>query len=373
MRETQEIIKRIEQLPRDEKAVLATVVDVRGSSYRLPGAKMLVLKTGETYGMVSGGCLESDLLERAKRVLETGAPEVFVYDTTRDEDSVFSLNMGCRGIVRILLEPIDRKSPLKELLGAGDRQRERAAATLIAGGEEEKIGARITYDPLLLFELAGFSDRPDNFLPVREDLIGFLSDQSQRPQLKRYELKEGEFEFFFDKTVRPTELVIYGAGADAVPLSEIAKSLGWLVSVVDHRRAFADRKRFPLADRVIILPPEELAAGPVLGENSVAVLMTHNYKHDKKILRRLLKTDTRYIGVLGPKRRTEKILREFEDEGWKVSDRALENLYAPVGLDLGADTPEGIALSIAAEIEAVLKGRAGGFLRERTGSIYQRD
>ncbi len=158
-----------------------------------------------------------------------------------------------------------------------------------------------------------------------------------------------------------------------MPLAEIAKNLGWRVVVFDHRTAFANRERFANADKIVISRPEDVAENIKIAENSVAVVMTHNYEHDKNLLRFLLKSNAKYVGSLGPKRRAENILQEFSAAGILFSADELEKFYAPVGLDIGAETPEAIALSIIAEINAVLSKRRGGFLRDRKGSIYERD
>ncbi len=352
MKEIQEILKKISELQPDEKAVLATVVDVQGSSYRLPGAKMLILESGETFGIVSGGCLEADVLERAKKVLETNEPQVFTYDTTDDLDSVFSMNMGCRGIVRILLESISNQY-LDFLINSFEKKK---GVSLVFLAPEDQIGRRVY-----------FSEDSVRGEQIEKDYLETLISGQSR--IGKY----NDWEFFFERIKPPLDLTVFGAGADAVPLMKIAKNLGWRVNVVDHREKVLTKERFPNADEIIISRPEDLSENIAIGENSVVVLMTHNYEHDKHILRHLLKTDAKYIGALGPKRRTENILQELTEEGLNFSEEDLSKLYAPVGLDIGADTPEGIALSIVAEIQAVLKDRTGGFLRNRTGSIYGRD
>src|SRR5215213_2478437 len=148
MKEIKEILERVSALGSNEHAILATVVDVQGSGYRLPGARMLVLENGDTFGMVSGGCLEADVLERAKKVLASGRAEVFTYDTTDDENSVFSLNMGCRGIVRILLESVGRENILlTNLQGVREDREKRTIATLISSSAREaEVGARLFYE-----------------------------------------------------------------------------------------------------------------------------------------------------------------------------------------------------------------------------------
>lgn len=258
---------------------------------------MLIRSDGQTIGTVSGGCLEADVLERAKKVLDSGEAEVFTYDTTGNEDSVFSLNMGCRGVIDIRLEPIGKDS------------------TLIA----EMRAA--------------------------------------------YERREAS-----DNVQVPIAVMLYGAGADAVPFVRIAAELGWQVTVHDHRPAYLTAERFPDARDLI---PQVVDETPVLNSDNrtAAVIMTHNYTRDRLVLPALLTSDVFYIGALGPKRRTEQLLDEI-DGSFTPDQLAL--LYAPAGLDIGADTPEGIALSIIGEIQSVLTTRGGGHLRNRQGSIYDR-
>jgi len=375
MKELQDILAKIEAFQPNERAILATVVDVQGSSYRLPGAKMLILETGETFGTVSGGCLEADVLERAKRVLQTGAAQVFTYDTTANEDSVFSLNMGCRGVIRILLETIERRSILiRALQIAFENQERQVIATLISADSslDIPIGGRIFYSEVEQFD---FKNLP-KFLESSRRLLNdceIFFDENSISQIKTYETEQGSFEFFFENIKPPVSLVVFGAGADAVPLVSFAKGLGWRVSIVDHRPAIATEERFPKADEIIISRPENLDENLFVSAQTVAVLMTHDYSKDKEILRRVLPLNPVYAGVLGPKRRTETMLQELADEGEKLSVEQRQKLYAPVGLDIGADTPEAIALSIIGEINAVLSKRDGGFLRNRKGSIYNRN
>ncbi len=299
LKEIKEILQSVTALADGEKAILATVIDVRGSGYRLPGARMLVLENGDTFGMVSGGCLEADVLERAKKVLASGNSEVFTYDTTQDENSVFSLNMGCRGVIEILLEPVGKDS------------------TIIAEMRAAYEGREVSKH--------------------------------------------------FDT---PIAVMLFGAGADAMPFVRIAADLGWQVTVYDHRPAFLTAERFPDAQNLVLQKTDETPDTVIADDRTAAVIMTHNYARDRFILPALLISDAFYVGALGPKRRTEQLLEEI---GKAFSEEQLSRLYAPVGIDIGGDTPESIALSIIAEIQSVLKNRGGGHLRDRHGSIYGRN
>ena len=356
------------------RTILATVVDVKGSSYRLPGARMLIRENGEMIGTVSGGCLEADVLERAKRVLQTGKTEIFIYDTTSHADSVFTLNMGCRGVIRILLEPFDSgDNLLKAWNNVFQEQKQLLVATLISTEYTDKapIGGKIFYSGA---KQLYFENLPEG-LKISDDLRSACNEffeKNEKAQIKEIQTVQGKFELFFEIFSPPINLIVFGAGADAIPVAETAKNLGWCVSVVDHRPAFANKERFPFADQIIIARAEHLAENMTIAKNTVAVVMSHNYEHDKNALRFLLDSNAGYIGALGPKRRTENILRELQETGETFSDEQINKLYAPVGLDIGADTPESIALSIIAEIKSVLSNRNGSFLRLRSGSIYNR-
>ncbi|MBK7932363.1 MAG: XdhC family protein [Pyrinomonadaceae bacterium] len=298
MKEIAEILRVVTRFTDGDKAILATVIDVKGSGYRLPGARMLMLADGQTVGTVSGGCLEADVLERGKKVLASGEAEIFTYDTTGNEDSVFSLNMGCGGVIDIRLEPIGKFSPV--------------------------IGKmRVAYE-----------DRISN----------------------------DEFEI-------PLAVKLFGAGADAIPFVRIGTELGWQITVHDHRHAFLTTERFPTAQMLVHQTACDVLSDLETDDRTAIVIMTHNYARDRYILPPALNSDAFYIGALGPKRRTEQLLEEI---GGSFSPEQLARLYAPAGLDIGADTPEGIALSIIGEIQTVLANRNGGHLRNRQGSIYDR-
>lgn len=362
MKELQEILKKISQLEKDEKAILATVVDVQGSGYRRPSARMLIDENGYSIGTVSGGCLESDVLERAKKILQTGEAQIISYDTIKDEDSVFGLGMGCRGIVRILLEKVSHEDRFFDYLRKVFVEREiLISATLIsANSDAQKICSRLLYyDSKVIF--SDFESEISDLLLNKINGDAF----NKKSFVEQFEFGEILFETFNP----PLNFLLFGAGFDALPLIKFAKESGWRVTAIDHRSAFANAERLPEADEIIVSNSEDSDEKFFADENSVAVVMTHNYERDKEILRRLMNSKCKYIGALGPKKRTEKLLEEI---GENYANEQLTRLYAPVGLDIGADSPEAIALSIVAEIQAVLKNRNGGFLRDREGSIYDR-
>ncbi len=369
MKELAVILEKYKELEKNnQSAVLATVVDVVGSGYRRPGARMLIDENGFGIGTVSGGCLEADVLERAKKVLETGEPTVITYDTTKDENSLFGLGMGCRGIVRILLEKTLDNNLFEFFQKCFDSRQKVCIATCIDAPippDSKSIGKRLFYDAIGTPLNSEYND--DYRAELLTDVLTVLNSNKSFTQI--YQISHGEIEFFIEVLNPPLNLLLFGAGHDALPLVKFAKEIGWRVTAIDHRAAFANAERLPEADEIIVSHSEDLSDNLFQDESSVAVVMTHNYDRDREILRRLLNSKCRYIGALGPKKRTEKLLEEI---GETFSDEQFAKLHAPIGLDIGADTPEAIALSIVAEIQSVLNNRNGGFLRNRKGSIYER-
>lgn len=369
MKELQEILAKISQFAPGEKAILATVVDVQGSGYRRAGARMLIDATGKSIGTVSGGCLEADVLERAKRVLQTGEATVVTYDTTQDENSIFGLNMGCRGIVRVLLEAVNKESILFRAFAFTVEKREKEAiATLIAGENNVNVGGRVFYNRIEQFDFVNLPNSFEDLKSLQADCLEIYASEN-KSVIKNYETAAGACEFLIERLAPPLNMLLFGAGFDALPLIRFAKELGWRVTVIDHRAAFADAERLPEADEIIVSRSEDLPDDLFEDENSVAVIMTHNYERDRDILHRLLNSSCRYIGALGPKTRTEKLIAELRVAGKTFDERNLEKIHAPVGLDIGSETPEEIALAVVAEIKTALSNRRGGFLRERNGAI----
>ncbi len=312
------------------EALLATVVGVSGSTYRRPGARMLLSREGRLAGSVSGGCLEGDILQKAWWRTEDGAAIVTYDSTDADEDVVWGFGLGCNGVVQVLLERVSpgRPGPLNVLTAV---LRERVSQTITT--------VTASTDPAVPLGTAPTGWTPPEGVTVFQEAV--------QP---------------------PVPLVIFGAGQDALPLVRLAKEIGWHVTVVDTRGKRARPERFPHADVVCLGWPEDL----LLDERTAAVVMTHNYPDDRRVLQSLLLSSAGYIGQLGPRVRTERLLAEIADDGLNVTEEMRSRLHAPIGLDLGADNPEEIALSIVAEIQAAQAGRAGGFLRERRAPLHAR-
>jgi xanthine dehydrogenase accessory factor len=345
-------------------AALATVVAVEGSSYRRPGARMWISDTGETAGVLSGGCLERDVTERALKVFQTGQPAVVRYDTTNEDDIVWGLGLGCNGIIDILIEPmsVHVRGLMQLLAECSESDRCGAVATVfhVEGDVEVAVGARAGLYP------DGTVDGTLEIKPIFEDLRDATTSI-----VKRYELPGGHVDVFLEVIQPRTRLIIFGAGYDVSPVVDLAKGLGWHTTVVDTNARVSSRERFSNADLVLLCRPENVLDHVKLTERTLVVTMTHNYLHDLELLRNLLQMSLRYIGCLGPRRRTERLLLEVADGDERLAREYLNQLHAPIGLDIGAETAEEIALSMVSEMRAVLSSRTGTQLRERKGTIHE--
>lgn len=331
MRELEQILELWTAAERaGESAVLATVVKTSGSSYRLPGARLLLTRTGRRAGSISGGCLEDDLLKRAWWLTESG-PVVRRYDTTPDGE-IASYGLGCNGIIHVLLE---RVSPGRaEIL---DLLRE----------------VRTTRRPVTIAHVLSPAAR------AGQRLILDSPDAAVCENL----------DVFVETLAPPVHLLLFGAGDDAVPVADLAKYLGWRVSIFDGRAHYARRDKFARVDELIAAAPAKSAAAVSVDPWTVAVLMTHSYSQDLDALRELSLRPLRYLGILGPRKRSSQLLADAGLDG----ARLLPALHSPMGLDIGADGPHQVALAVIAEIQAALNGRQGGLLREGRGSIHAPD
>jgi xanthine/CO dehydrogenase XdhC/CoxF family maturation factor len=329
MKEFREIVGHL--VAGESAAILATLVSVEGSSYRRPGARMLVTKGGARIGSISGGCLEEDLIERCARMRATGRAQVVVYDTSLENDLLWGVGQGCHGVIRILLEPLP--SPPEWARAAAENLRS-GRPTLLAVTWDGNCGALGT-----------------RLVPVPA-------------------AQESQWGVFIDCVKPPTALTIFGAGDDAQPLARMALELGWNVSVADPRPTFPTAARFPGVTALVLGPATELVARAAPQAGSLAVVMTHHFLHDRPLVQHLLPLPLAFLGLLGPKRRADRILADIAGEGLEITAEMLARFHAPVGLDLGADSPEEVALSIVAEMTTALSGRDGSPLRDRVLPIH---
>ncbi|MGK7934748.1 MAG: XdhC family protein, partial [Xenococcaceae cyanobacterium] len=337
-----------------------------GSTYRQKGTKMLITETGEMVGTLSGGCVENDIWQYTKKI--KNKPLLISYDATSEEDLIWGFGLGCNGAVQILLEKLDRSlnlSPLNLIAQCLQNNQHGAIATIFAveGRVNLKIGSRFmvypdntTYDNIQEQELKKV---------IANDTI--TAKNTRRSTVNKYQLSSGSVEVFIEVIQPPTPLIIFGAGRDALPVVELAKALGWQVTLVDCRAQEKTHQRFALADKIILTRRDIISQQISVAENTVAVVMTHNYFDDRDIIKFLLPTKIPYLGVMGSKNRIAKIIQELNP-----TKTQLEKLYSPIGLDIGADTPAEIASSIITEIQAVLAKRNAGFNKHRSQPLHQR-
>ena len=355
--------------------VLVTVVGTRGSSYRSPGARMLILPDGSRIGAVSGGCLEGELCRRAHWWTSESPAVVKTFDTSTQEDNE-GFGLGCGGGIDLLLERLDRDPVLERLAGPGvadathpllaqervNRSREASALAVLVHATERcglRVGER--------FALETADAHPERPYPQIAALlrrcmnIGYSFTQ---------ELREGPLagcRFFLESLTPPVQLLVCGAGTDAQPVVTQAAALGWSVIVLDQRGDFARPAHFPEAARVIVAKDPAAFDGLRLDTRTAAIVMSHSFAQDAFFLESLLRQPLGYLGVLGSRRRTLDLLARLGHDAMPAE------LHAPAGLDIGAETPEQIALSILSEVQATFAKRRGGELRERDGSIHGRE
>ncbi|GAB3733746.1 XdhC family protein [Spirosoma lituiforme] len=367
MKEITRIVEVFEQIDFSErKAALATVVWVEGSSYRRPGARMLITDDGRWEGAISGGCLEGDALRKARQVMLDGQPIVVTYDTMDDGANSFGVGLGCNGIIDVLIEPIapdSDQNPVALLKEFTSKRDVRALATVL---KSDELSGLTPGNRFLLTE------QPDGSVPdwLADDIHDVFS--TGKPLTRTYAVSSGSAEVFIERIDPGIELVIFGAGYDVVPVAKMARELGWQVTVTDDCIAHLSPKRFPVATCVLYSDREAVIDKLTITNRTAAVLMSHNFNYDRAVLEKLLATDVPYIGMLGPRKRFDKMQDEFRKDGLLFSTASLERVHAPIGLDVGAETPDEIALSIMAEIKAFFTKGAGGFLKDKPGPIHER-
>ena len=347
--ETSEILEHVERS--NQPLALATVVKIEGSSYRRSGAKLLIDDGGPTLGGVSGGCLEADVREVGLAVLRDGHCRLRHYETGADEDTVWGFGLGCDGSVEILVQALtgDTRGVLSRVRALLDGDQSFAVSTVLSG---DAAGRVVLVDPDGVAD--GSTARPDLDVAARS---------------KEY-LARGQSTQWVDDSARvftevyepPPRLVIFGAGDDAMPLTEFASHIGFRVTLVDHRPAYLQPERFPQATHLVTRRPEEGVHDIPFGPETYAVVMTHSFADDLGWVGHLLRADVAYVGLLGPRTRTDRVLE-------KVGGDGTERVFGPVGLDIGADGPEQIALCIVAELLAVRSLREPGHLPQREVAV----
>lgn len=371
MEELRAILKLWKEVEEDgDEAVLATVVKVHGSAYRRPGARMLIAPGGRRAGSISGGCLEGDLVKKALWWTKDGNSVIKRYATGSGDDSSADIGPGCNGVIDLLLERVGTSkgaNARRLILECRSYREPGLIATVIKseGSANVKVGSRVMLFPGGTWE----TDIACGSLTaaIHQDLKTVAD--GQHPTYIEYRQSDYRVEVFFELITPPLHLFIFGTGSDAVLLASLATGLGWDPTVVDSRADYTAVNRFNVTGATVIRPFDEQLTGVPLEADSMAVLMTHSYERDRRLLRTLLHRPLRYLGVLGPKERMRRLLVDVTgDEGTRIEH--FPTLYSPAGLDTGSDSPAANALAIAAEIQSVSAGRFGGMLRDRQGPIH---
>jgi len=324
---------------RSEPLVLATIIETIGSTYRKAGAQMLIARDGQAAGLLSGGCAESDLIERAQRVFNSGVAEIATFDTRGSDDVIWGIGLGCEGAMRILLTRMDAANDYQPFTYVLDckTQHRLGAFALVVESNALAVGKHWRL----------------NNMDASSELHAPLSKTAQSGLAQTIKLLNATI--FIAPIELPPRLLVLGAGADAVPVVELAALLGWQATIADHRPAYAVAERFMRAQQVILSPATELPQRIAFDDFDAAVVMSHHLPTDQTYLASLADSKVRYVGLLGPANRRKRLLTEIGDRAALLKKR----LAGPVGLDIGAHTPEAIALAIIAEIHAHLQGRTG--------------
>jgi xanthine dehydrogenase accessory factor len=374
MKEIRAIIDTYNSIDKQKtRAALATVVRVEGSSYRRTGARMLVMDDGLWVGGISGGCLEGDALKRARFAIARSESTLITYDTTEDDEHQIGVGLGCNGIIDVLFTPLDyadNNNPVEILKSCMESRRKTHVLVTITGlknirFDNLKSGDVIEYDGLE--SLHNIQDETLK-LNVNQAIENQIIIGKSAPVKLAVE-QAGKMEIFIEILPPEIHLVLMGNQYDVYPLTRLAKEMGWRVTIVANPLK-VNSKISSIADKIVL--PENFT--DILFDNHTAiVLMSHDYKTDKYNLPKALKTNSPFIGMLGPRVRSEKIFVELAAEGLTISETNFERIHAPVGLDIGAVSPEEIALSLIAEVRASFSNREGNFLRLRQSTIHERD
>ena len=354
-----------EVLESDLRGVLATIIEVEGSAYRRPGAKMVIPEDGDGVGHITAGCLEDEIQQIAGEVLEDGRPRIETYDLRPDgESDVWGLGVGCNGVITILLEPLD--SSYERVVEAHEAGDDIGVVSIVESDESDQIGARAYYDPA--------SDEFSLGERFPAELVDRIDEATRDLTLQG---RADSFEIdgltvFVDGVAAPDDLVLVGTGHDVGPMAELGAQADFRVTVIGFRGANAKADRFPDADDVRSTSPAQIRETFDFDSNTYVVVATHNFIDDRLAVDELLQTDVPYVGLMGPGERFEEMVEEFESEGRTFSEAELDRVYTPVGLDLGGGSPYEIALSIVGEVMAVANDRQPRHLREREGRIHDR-
>ncbi len=336
--------------------VLATVVKTEGSTYSKAGARMLIDSNGDFEGLLSGGCLENDLIEHARQVIKTGQCKIVSYDMRGTDDEFWGLGVGCNGAIDILLQRLtieDAFEPLKTMVSRIDQNESIVSSLIVAStSDSAPVGASIVsgagfhnshgIDGALLHEILAQAEK-------------ILLAEPSRAFTATHKLNGDSISVLYSRIDPAPQVLVLGAGPDALPVVELMARLGWNVTLVDHRPTYVDRTNVASVTKILLQSPSALEDELRLDTFAAAVVMSHNLTADRQYLRQLAASSVPFVGLLGPVARKTRLLNELGELGTHLQQR----VSGPVGFDIGANTPESIALSIAAQVHAAHASRCG--------------
>lgn len=348
-------------LRRQQRAfLLATVVNTRGSAYRRPGARLILDESGATAGSVSAGCLEADLARRGWWRTSGRAAVLLTYDANAEDELGWGLGVGCNGVIELMLERVapDAPDPLAFHAACLAAERPGVLATLHHAGSSAAPFSRLSLDAggEVVTTLPGGE--------ARDWLLAEARDALRRGHTRPASSPDGALRALIEVIAPPPALFLFGTHPDAVPVAALARSLGWRVAVCAPQERWETRQRFADVETPLLRQPDEIRAAVDACHQPAAVVMNHDVDRDRLVLGALLRSKARYIGVLGPRRRTDQMLDDLARAA-PVPLRDRQRIHAPIGLAIGAETPHEIALAIVAEVKATLSGASGCFLRDQ--------
>ena len=340
----------------DEALVLGTVIATEGSTYRKPGAMMLIARGGSYQGLISGGCLEADLATHANQVFADGKARKVCYDMSEGDDFACGLGLGCDGIIHLLLQRVEATTGygFLKVLDQAWKARKHGLLSLVTSTEDPDFSAGDFALRCGADYFAGETKLLTGTHATEGSSFSRGHDMSRRYWQDSIVTTRGAIDLLLIPIMPPPAILICGAGHDAVPVARLAVEMGWNCTIVDHRSAFARADRFPDACDIRILQPAQLGTQVPLPDVDAAILMTHHLGHDRSYLSQVVEASVSYIGLLGPRARRDRLLGEIGAPDVHV--------HGPAGLDIGAEMPESIALAIVAEIHAFLNRRDGSML-----------
>lgn len=365
MKEIKNILLLIdEKSASNEKFAIAQVVKVQGSSYRREGARMIVFESGNFEGGISGGCLEGDTLKRSQLAILKQKPSLVTYDTSKEKE--IGIGLGCNGIIDVLMTPVNSRSATVEILRKCLSERKSHIIVTITSIEQEndflKLGSTFYYDSEKK-ELENMS--ASSLKSFLEDQISEVMDKNKSTRTK-WSSDEQELGLFIEIIPAQFHVAIYGDNYDVYPMLELAKVMDWEISLVGNMQKLKKEKIQSISN----IFHKDFSERPIIDGRTAVILMAHDFKTDLKNLQIALKSSSPYLACLGPKKRFVKMIAKLKDADIELSEADKVRIHAPSGLEIGADTPEEIALSIFSEILSVFSGKSGGMLKFKSGPIH---